>query len=224
MTTLSIEHKAIVNSTTLYQKNIHDAADYQHTVLKRSTNKKLGKRVTKGIWKDKPFYTLTLVERDTCLSDCEHWLDCYGNNMPFAHRFQANDALLEKIDNELYVLDKRHPNGYVVRLHILGDFYSTQYVLFWQWQMRKHPDMKIYGYSRWHPDTEIGLAIKKVRGRFPDQFKIRFSNLPSDNMSASSEHVSDWGITCPVQLDKTDSCGTCGLCWTTQKPIIFLDH
>jgi hypothetical protein len=224
MSTLNTTHNAIINATTMYRKNTHNAADYKHAVLKRSTNKKLGKKVKKGIWKNKPIYTLTLIERETCLSDCEHWLDCYGNNMPFAHRFQANDALLEKIDSELHALDKRHATGYVVRLHVLGDFYSTRYVMFWQRQIEKHPSMKIYGYSRWHPDTAIGQAIKEVRTRHPDQFKIRFSNLPTDALSASSEHVSTIGITCPVQIDKTDNCGTCGLCWTAQKPIIFLDH
>ena len=43
------------------------------------------------------FKTLTLVERETCPKDCIHWDDCYGNNMPFAHRFSAEDQnLLQK--------------------------------------------------------------------------------------------------------------------------------
>ena len=29
---------------------------------------------------------------------------------------------------------------------------------------------------------------------------------------------------CPVQEDKTDNCGTCGLCWTSSKNVVFLTH
>ena len=72
--------------TTKYKKNIHNLEDYQFKVLKPSTNKKLGKKVLKGSFKDYKFYTLTLVERETCPKDCFHWDDCFGNNMPFAHR------------------------------------------------------------------------------------------------------------------------------------------
>ena len=35
--------------TTIYKKNIHDLNDYQFKVLKPSTNKKLGKEVSKGL-------------------------------------------------------------------------------------------------------------------------------------------------------------------------------
>ena len=49
--------------TTKYKKNIHNLEDYQFKVLKPSTNKKLGKKVLKGSFKDYKFYTLTLVER-----------------------------------------------------------------------------------------------------------------------------------------------------------------
>jgi|TARA_R110000823_G_scaffold197542_1_gene328703 hypothetical protein len=224
MSQLSTDHAAIVNSTTLYQKNIHDAGDYPHKVLKPSTNKKLGRKITKGAWRGMPFHTLTLVERETCDSDCEHWEDCYGNNMPFAHRFIANSALTSKINLELDILDKKYPAGYVIRLHILGDFYSVGYVNFWKRQLANRPGLRIYGYTRHHPTKTIGKAVLSVRQAFPDTFKIRFSNLPSDNLSASSEHVSKRGIVCPVQLDKTPNCGACGLCWVAKKPIIFLDH
>lgn len=224
MGALSIDHVAIKNATTLYKKNVFDAGTYQHEVLKKSTNKKLGKKVQKGIWQGMPFRTLTLEERNTCDSDCEHWLDCYGNNMPFAHRFIVNNALLEKLDTELDILERKYPKGYVVRLHILGDFNTTKYVMFWKRQLKIRKALRVYGYTRNHPTKPLGKLIKKVRDQFPNTFKIRFSSFPSDDMSASSEHISTKGIICPVQLDKTDNCGTCALCWTANKPIIFLDH
>jgi len=224
MTTLSQDHKAIQNMTTVYQKNLHDPKTYKFNILKPSTNKKLGKKITKGRWKGMKFYTLALVERETCDPNCEHLEDCYGNNMPFAHRFIANKYLTIRMAKELNVLDKRHPNGYVVRLHILGDFYSVPYVKWWNVQLVNRPALRVYGYSRWHPGSTIGDALETVRNKHSDSFKIRFSNRPDDPMSANSETLTDKGITCPVQLDKTPSCGTCGLCWATPKPIRFLSH
>ena len=54
-----------MNSTTLYQKNIFNPKDYKFKAIKASTNKKLGKKVTKGKLKNAKMYTLTLVERET---------------------------------------------------------------------------------------------------------------------------------------------------------------
>ena len=41
-------------------------------------------------------FTLTLIERETCTNECEHYYDCFGNNMPFAHRFEVNRAFMLK--------------------------------------------------------------------------------------------------------------------------------
>ena len=233
MSTLASDHNAIVNSTTLYQKNIHEVDSYPHKVIKASTNKKLGRKVLRGKLNGYPMYTLTLVERETCTDACEHWADCYGNNMPFGHRFKTK-GLMPRLKLELDALDKKHPNGYLVRLHILGDFYSVLYVKFWETQLRNRPALNIYGYSRHHygstntskPSRDIGQALLDLRNSIGfERFAVRFSSLPSDNLSANTEHNSTANaITCLVQVDKSDSCGDCTLCWTTKKPITFLDH
>ena len=233
MSTLSPDHNAIVNSTTLYQKNIHEVDSYPHKVIKASTNKKLGRKVLRGKLNGYPMYTLTLVERETCTNACEHWADCYGNNMPFGHRFKTK-GLMPRLKLELDALDKKHPNGYLVRLHILGDFYSVLYVKFWETQLHNRPALNIYGYSRHHygstntskPSRDIGQALLDLRDNIGfERFAVRFSSLPSDTLSANTEHNSTANaITCLVQVDKSDSCGDCTLCWTTKKPITFLDH
>ena len=89
--------------TTIYKKNIFELENYQFKILKPSTNKKLGKKVLKGKYKDYKFVTLTLVERETCPKDCIHWSDCYGNNMPFAHRISVKNVQLleQRIYNDL---------------------------------------------------------------------------------------------------------------------------
>jgi len=230
MTALQANHGAIVNMHTMYRKNLYDAATYPHDIIKKSTNAKLGKKIVKGKWIDHKMYTVTLEERKTCTDECEHLLDCFGNNMPFAHRFKANTALTQKMDIELNTLDRKHPMGYVVRLHILGDFFSVKYVQWWGKQLENRPNLKIYGYTRNHITSKYGKIkaiakeIQKIRIKYPDRFKVRFSNLPSDNLSANSEHVSKQGFTCPQQTGKTANCGTCGACWTSTKPVIFLDH
>lgn len=233
MTTLNLDHNAIVNSTTLYQKNIYDVRQYPHKVIKPSTNGKLGRKVTKGKLKSFPIYTLTLVERETCTNACEHWTDCFGNNMPFGHRFKTV-GLMPRIKKELDVLDNKHPKGYLLRLHILGDFYSVNYVKFWAKQLAVRPELNIYGYSRHHYGPKnldkwsrnIGQALLDVRNSIGfERFAVRFSTLPEDVLSANTEHnTAPASITCPVQLDKTENCGTCTLCWTVKKPITFLDH
>jgi hypothetical protein len=89
--------------TTRYKKNIHNLDNYQFKVLKKSTNKKLGLKVKKGAFKGYHFHTLTLVERESCPKDCFHWETCFGNNMPFAHRFSNKDELLltTRIHNDI---------------------------------------------------------------------------------------------------------------------------
>ena len=84
-------------TTTIYKKSIHDLNNYDHDIVKNSTNIKLGKKVIKGMYKDYKMRTVTLTERKTCPKDCVHWEDCYGNNMPFAHRIDHKDQnLLQK--------------------------------------------------------------------------------------------------------------------------------
>jgi len=221
---LNPKHAAIVNSTTIHPKYVFDAANYPHNIIKKSSNKKLGKKITKGIWAGLPMYTLTLVERETCSDSCEHWLNCYMNNVAYAHRFKGNQALMDRMEKQLPDMASKHKRGFVIRLHIGGDFWSVAYVLWWAKMLRLYPLMRIYGYSRWHPDTAIGKALELLRNKYPDRFKLRFSNLTSDPLSANGEDMTSEGITCPVQINKTESCGTCGLCWTTKKSIRFLTH
>jgi hypothetical protein len=137
------DHNSIVNATTVFQKTIK-GIDEVKSVLKLSANEKLGKKVTRGIWKDHIFLTLTLTERETCPMTCVHWKDCYGNGMRFAQRIKT-DGLMEQIDKELSELNPS--KNYLIRLHVLGDFYSVEYVEFWNRMMDKYSNIKIFGYT-----------------------------------------------------------------------------
>jgi len=143
---LKNDHNAIVNGTTVFSNskltNLNPAGE--KSVLKKSSNKKLGTKIAKGIWKDHAILTLTLTERETCPRSCKHWNDCYGNNMHLAKRI-STDGLMEKIEADLEALNPK--KDYAIRLHVLGDFYSVEYVEFWNRMLDRFSNIKIFGYT-----------------------------------------------------------------------------
>ena len=140
---------AIENGVSVFHahkvKSVLDGMGKTERVIKKSTNIKLGKKVTKGIFKDMPIFTVTLEERATCSDTCLHWWTCYGNNMPFATRYEANDALTDAMEIELEELNRKHKNGFLVRLHVLGDFYSVEYVELWDKWLDQFDNLYVYG-------------------------------------------------------------------------------
>tara|TARA_Y100000356_G_scaffold587_1_gene430 strand:+ start:5317 stop:6024 length:708 start_codon:yes stop_codon:yes gene_type:complete len=233
---LKEDHNAVFFSRTIHKKFVFDVAGYDNPVIKASSNKKLGKKVTNGRLKGAPIYTLTLEERATCSRDCEHWLDCYGNNMGFAHRFKAGADLEVRIIREISALAKKHPDGFLVRLHVLGDFYSVPYVNMWAELLERYPALNIYGYTRHNPDNHtdksraIGRAVAQTHEKYKLRFMVRMSNQPEDLFSANGEDLISEAdaITCLSQnkdKEKRKTCAECGLCWAfTKKPIRFLTH
>ena len=219
-------------TTTIYKKNIFELDNYQFKILKPSTNKKLGKKVLKGKYKDYKFVTLTLVERETCPKDCIHWDDCYGNNMPFAHRFSAEDQNL--LQKRIYEDLLNSSNQLLlIRLHILGDFFNVKYVKFWSIMLNTFKNIAIYGYTANNINSKIALsrdiAKEIIKLNRSEDSHIRFSNDLTNSFSANSydvvKPVKGESILCPVQEDKTANCGTCGLCWNQKnQSIIFKTH
>jgi len=214
-------------STTKYPKSIR--ANHIGLFKSGKNNAKLGGNITKGAWKGMPIYSLTLTERDTCPQSCKHWDDCYGNNMPFAHRFKAGAELESAIPSELGKIASKHPKGFVIRLHVLGDFYSPEYVKLWADMLILYPMMRIYGYSA-RTEGPIHTELWLLNIRFSERAKIRFSEAKEyDSMDPFTIYAGDEksefdSIVCPEQLNKTASCATCGLCWGIKKSIKFLSH
>lgn len=201
----------------------------QDEALKSGLNqRKIGGKVRKGAWKGFPIVCLTLEERATCSRMCGHWLDCYGNNMGHAIRFRHDDALLDKIASEVSALQAKHPRGFAVRLHVLGDFYSTEYVGFWELLMARCPALNVFGYTHWQVGTQIGDEVARLRARFGDRFSVRHSDAVTGYRAITIEKVEDRGdaIVCPAQTtgSRGRTCSTCALCWSTDKPIAFLKH
>lgn len=230
---LGLHVKAVTEGRTLYPKTRCDPD--HHRILKSGINsRKIGNKIVKGKWMGMPIYTLTLEERATCPGTCVHWRSCYGNKMHRAQRFPAGVETEFGIAAELHVLNREHRRtGFAVRLHVLGDFYSVEYVEFWLKCLKRFQRLRVFGFTSWPPDTDIGKAIVDARQKHWNRFAIRTSNAGLPKYGATTLRVDgygeyinpgDAGIVCPAQTEKTDCCGTCGLCWQTTSNIAFLEH
>jgi hypothetical protein len=191
-----------------------------------SNNAKLGFKITSPKWKGKRLYSLTLEERTTCPESCHHWDDCYGNNMPFAHRFKTPniDLFLEK---EIAELMEKHKEGIVIRLHVLGDFFSVEYVRFWREMLFEYPKLCIFGYTGREDATLIGREIWMINNRFNERCVIRSSRSKEYDSAwkyAAEESFEGKSFDCPEQTGKLPSCAACGLCWSVSKTVRFLSH
>ena len=200
-------------------------------MLKRGKqNKKLGDKVAVKMWKGMTMYSLSLEERATCPSDCQQWDNCYGDNMPFAHRFDHNNHnFIGYLEMQLDELNNKHSDGFVVRLHVLGDFYDAKYILQWQLWLHQFENLRVFGYTHHTADSQLGNIINNVNRVYPQQFRIRYSDDWTTEFSAhviqpkDKEHVKR-GVICPEQLGKTANCTTCGYCWSSSQPVIFIEH
>ncbi len=199
-------------------------------MLKRGKqNKKLGDKVSVKKWKGMTLYSLTLEERATCPTSCSQWDVCYGNNMPFAHRFDHTDPnFLVLLKAQLMGLSVKHPSGFVVRLHVLGDFYSKEYVEFWKKMLMSFPNLHVFGYTHWLKNSVIGRVINKLNVSFSDRWRIRYSDEEEKTSSfialVTKEPRTTNHVICPEQQGKTPSCADCGYCWSSEKPIVFIEH
>lgn len=220
---------SLITANTRYRKSVKPASD---NMLKPGTNNaKLGGVVTAKKWQGMVMYSLTLEERATCPTSCQQWTNCYGNNMPFAHRFSHEDPdFLSKLDTQLSKLAKKHQQGFVVRLHVLGDFYNDVYVKWWRAMLNKYPALHAFGYTHRDMYSPEGMHILHMNNTMPDRWQIRFSDNPVPLMSAhvvQKDYAPIKGseIVCPEQLGTAKSCADCGLCWSApNRKIMFVEH
>lgn len=235
----AVDNEAIANDRSLYHSTVADPRRYRHDILKSGYNSsKIGKQITKGKWKGFAVYTLTLEERATCPLSCHHYRSCFGNSMQHAHRFAHGADLETRLIEEVHALGRKHPGGFAVRLHVLGDFYSVRYVQLWEMLLEEVPQFHAFGFSaRWDCDRDpIAAALVRLVLKNWDRFAIRFSNAPIDECSTVSiEHPKqkpDDAIICPQQLPteefkrkaKSICCGDCTLCWQSKTRVAFIQH
>ena len=223
----------LVEGRTLYPGSVVTVDQKPDLVFgKGSKNRKLGGHIEKGPCAGMPIYMLTLQERASC-PPCPTWDRCYANAMPWAKRVIHGPELESRISEDLVILERRHRRGFAVRLHQLGDFYSTHYVALWEECINRFPALHVFGFTAWSRTSDVGRAILDLTRRRWDRFAIRFSGA----LQAQGAHVirympkhhlvGNGGIVCPEQIGKTESCGTCGLCWhpaAKDKAVVFIEH
>jgi hypothetical protein len=210
---------------TIFPTRVFDPDEVQRVLKDGHQSRKIGKFVTKGARRGWPLFTLTLEERATCPRTCLAWSYCYGNNMQAAERITAGPALEEALWNELLALQFAHPKGFMVRLHVLGDFYSLGYVKLWKRALAAFPALHVFGFTARLPGTEIGDALLEMVTEQWDRFAVRFSGM--DGPTLGSQLMPDahpQAIPCPAQTDATDCCATCALCWNSKRSIAFARH
>lgn len=216
---------AYKHGRTIFASRVFDPSEVKRVLKDGHQSRKIGKFVTKGKRAGWPIFTLTLEERATCPRTCEAWAYCYGNNMHAADRIVAGPELEAALWAELLALQFTHPGGFMVRLHVLGDFYSLGYVRLWERALRAFPALHIFGFTARLPGTEIGDALWDITQTLYDRFAMRFSGL--DGPMLGSQLLPDahpQAIRCPAQTEATDCCATCALCWNSQRSIAFARH
>ncbi|WP_374412703.1 hypothetical protein [Novosphingobium colocasiae] len=216
--TLMPDHPAIREARTLFPSRVVHPDDSPRLLVSGFNQRKIGGKVTKGRWKGLPLYTLTLEERATCPRSCGEWTTCYGNNMNWSRRHAAGLDLEARLIDEVVAMEQRHPGGFAVRLHVLGDFYSVAYARLWQDMLAEVPGLHVFGFTARQVGDPIARVIRAMNAEYPDRCVIRTSGVDSLVIAspAGSEHV-----LCPVQTGKTDCCG---LCWTMDRPVEFVRH
>lgn len=224
---LADDHPAVVEGRSRFTK---PAGNHSERVLISGMNsKKIGARVVKGRWKGMPIYTLTLEERKTCPRSCAVWAMCMGNKMHWSRRLQPGADLEARLAIELERLSTKYPKGFVVRLHVLGDFYSVAYVQLWGSWLKRFPALHVFGYTARQIDDPIGFELAKLSISQWERFAMRSSgdnlpNVPSTHVIANENNAPADALVCPAQTGSTACCSTCALCWQSKKTVVFLEH
>lgn len=196
---------------------------------------KLGRKVDKagkaGLQKGLPIRTFTLEEGKTCDLQCGMRNYCYGGKMSRQKRIryegQKTDIAVAQAIMEV------GPAHY--RLTTLGDIPNREFLegLIAALVVTKST---AFGYSHWHPGSELGAQIYAYADRYWEWFSVRFSyetgvEKPPVERGAVTLPEFDEGllryhnaIPCPQQQGKALDCGDCGLCWTTRQNIAFKLH
>lgn len=216
-------HPAYRSGRTIFPSRVFDPSEVRRVLKTGHQNRKIGREVRKGPRRGWPIYMLTLEERATCPRSCQAWGFCYGNQSQASERIVAGAELEAALWSELAELQRRHPTGFMVRLHILGDFYSCAYVEMWERALAAFPALHVFGFTARDPAGEIGQAVLAITGHQWERFAIRFSGMPGPIMAARLGDDPD-AVTCPAQLEKTDCCATCALCWQSDRSIAFRRH
>ncbi len=197
-------------------------------------NAKIGANVLVGALKGARIFTLTLEERATCPKSCGLWRECYGNGMQWARRWSPSPAWEKALTCEVARACATHAKV-LIRLHVLGDFYSFKYLRLWVELLDQHENLSVFGFTAWRPNTKIGRGIARVRSALGMRFCVRNSGFTGKWGAFTIDFPTRKGmlgdaVVCPEQrgaigdISDTKHCGNCGACWRSSAPIAFILH
>jgi len=217
---------------TIFPSRVFDVTD--EAVLKDGAhNSKIGGDVLVGRLAGAKIFTLTLEERATCPRSCAVWTECYGNAMPHSRRWKHGLAFERKLAEEVADLCRQH-DKVLIRLHVLGDFYSLGYLGLWKTLLERHRNLYVFGFTAHRLDSALGAWVATLR-QDTNRFFVRHSgycgpwgsfviDFPTEKPKLGT------AVVCPEQRTamngggKADHCGNCGLCWAGDTPIVFVEH
>ena len=221
---------------TMFRERVTDVIPGQPVLIDGANNAKIGGDVLVGHLKGARIFTLTLEERATCPDYCPLLRECYGNGMNWSVRWRHGAALESQIESDVKRLCAQH-GTILVRLHILGDFYSLEYLAMWSRLLDENPGLNVFGFTMHREDTLMGCTVATIRRRDPKRFSVRHSGRSGPWGSITTDAV-EWekpmildAAVCPEQRGamagdgKGTHCGSCGLCWKGMStPIVFFLH
>lgn len=226
-------HQAVRSARTLFPSRVFAPDEVARLLKDGHQSRKIGRTITKGHRRGWPIFTLTLEERATCPRSCLEWQTCYGNRMQAAERIEATGpdnarAVMNALSHEVVRLAEEFPRGFLVRLHVLCDFFSADYVAFWAGLLRDVPALHLFGFTANAPDSVIGIAVAKmIAASGWDRAAIRFSGADGPDCASrviGPGEIDNLAIVCPAQTGGTDCCATCALCWASTRSIAFRRH
>lgn len=233
---LRADHPALINSHSIFTDQVVGTHTSPRFLVTGHNNPKLGRKMLKGPRTGWPIFQLTLEERTTCPRSCPVWAGCYGNAMPFARRHRVDAGFMAALRGEVLTVARQYPDGLLIRLHTLGDFFSVEYVLLWAELLAELPQLHVFGYTARReddadPETQkIAKAVRMLTTGMWSRFAIRTSHPefgPQRSVVVDAAPDVPDVIVCPAQVEATEACATCGLCWAEPargKTIAFLKH
>lgn len=215
--TLRADHVAMREKRPLFANRVRSAADVVRVIKPGLYSRKIGETVAKGPRRGWPIFTLTLPERTTCPRSCAAYASCYGNRMNWADRIRPDAVFEAAFWDELTELQAENPRGFLLRLHVLGDFYSQAYVDLIDRALDAFPALHVFGFTARDPDRDpIGSAVWALATNRWDRFTMRFSGMPGPTLAARVIEMGDQpddALVCPAETGATACCATCALCF-----------
>lgn len=225
---------------TMFPSMVRNPAGDEQVLKDGDNVQKLGGQVLVGELRGAKIVYLALEERATCPRSCAFWTSCYTNGMPQLVRYRHGPELEARIAEDVAALCAAHEKV-LIRLHMSGDFYSREYVIYWARLITKHLNLWVFGFTAHEEGSGIGDLIASYRDLQRPRFSIRTSgrtgkwgSFTIPLMAEDRAMIGD-AVICPEQRDAMKGftnfthCGSCGLCWKSDpkslgRPIVFYEH